>query len=120
MTDPVFSPLHILLTAAVCALLAFLLLGWRRRTLRSGPPVLSALVLAALVGLLISGWRFVSNALHLNADFLPGVSISDVGSGILPLVGLLALTPLQSARRNWVVTSALAALIIFVANVVFI
>ena len=63
---------------------------------------------------------FAFHALHLNADFLPGVSISDVGSGILPLVGLLALTPLQSVRRNWVVTSALAALIIFVANVVFI
>jgi 4-amino-4-deoxy-L-arabinose transferase-like glycosyltransferase len=120
MADPVFSPLHILVTAAVCALLAFLVVWWRERSRRDERRIGYSLVVALGVGLFIVVWRLASNRLHINEDFLPGVSPSDVGCGILPLLGLLALTPLHPSRRAWLVTSALTALAIFVCNVVLI
>ncbi len=118
MPHDVFPLSRILITAAVCGLVAFLLLAWRGRgnkdALRTG------LILALLIGLLIVVWRIMSNRWYLNDDFFPGVSPSDVGSGVLVLLGLLALTPLRPSRRAWVVTSALIALATFVCNVVLI
>ncbi len=118
MPHDVFPLSRILITAVVCALVAFLLLAWRGRgnteALRTG------LMLALLIGVLIVVWRVLSNRWYLNDDFFPGVSLSDVGCGILPLIGLLALTPLHPSRRAWVVTSALVALATFVGNVVLI
>ena len=118
MPHDVFPLSRILITAVVCALVAFLLLAWRGRgnkdALRTG------LMLVLLIGVLIVVWRVLSNRWYLNDDFFPGVSLSDVGCGILPLIGLLALTPLHPSRRTWVVTSALVALATFVGNVVLI
>ncbi len=118
MPHDVFPLSRILITAVVCALVAFLLLAWRGRgnkdALRTG------LTLALLIDVLIVVWRIMSNRWYLNDDFFPGVSPSDVGSGILPLPGLLALTPLHPSRRAWVVTSVLVALTTFVCNVVLI
>ncbi len=117
MPPDVFPLSRILITAVVCALGAFLLLAWRGR---GNNALRTAMILALLIGVLVCIWRIVSNQLYLNDDFLPGVSPSDVGCGILPLLGLLALTPLHPLRRAWVVTSALVALATFVCNVVLI
>jgi len=117
MPHDVFPLSRILITAVVCALVTFLLLLWRGRgndALRMG------LILALLIGVAVVVWRMVSNNWYLNDDFLPGVSPSDVGSGVLVLLGLLALTPLRPSRRAWAVTSALIALATFVCNVVLI
>lgn len=120
MADTVFSPLHILLTAAVCALLTFLVLWWRERARSDQRRVGFSLVVALGVGVFIFLWRLLSNRLHINDDFLPWTSLSDVGCGMLPLLGLLALTPLRPSRRAWAATSVLIALATFVCNVVLI
>jgi len=118
MPHDVFPLSRILITAVVCALVAFLLLAWRGRgnkdALRTG------LMLALLISLLIVVWRVLSNRWYLNDDFAPGVSPSDVGSGVLVFLGLLALPRLRDGGRAWVVTSALVALATFVGNVVLI
>jgi len=120
MAAAVFSTSRIVLTATACALVALLILWWRaRRTDTTVTPAVRV-VIALSIGVLVVLWRAVSNALQLNEDFLPGVSLSDVGSGVLPLLGLLALTPLQPSRPAWTVTSALIALAAFVCNVVLI
>lgn len=117
MPYDVFPFSRILITAAVCAIVAFLLFIWRGRgndALRTG------MILALLIGVLVCIWRIVSNQLYFNDDFFPGVSPSDVGSGVLVFLGLLALTPLHGGGRPWVVTSALTAVAIFLCNVVLI
>lgn len=116
MADTVFSPLHILLTAAVCALLTFLVLWWRERAQSDQRRVGFSLG----VGVSIFLWRLLSNRLRINDDFLPWVSLSDVGCGMLPLLGLLTLIPLRPSRRAWAATSVLIALATFVCNVVLI
>lgn len=117
MPHDVFPLSRILITAVVCALAAFLLLLWRGRG-QEAPR--TGLILTTLIGVAVVVWRIVSNRWYLNDDFLPGISPSDVGSGMLVLLGLLALTPLHQARRAWLITSALIALAIFVCNVVLI
>ncbi len=118
MAHDVFPLSRILITAAVCGLVAFLLLAWRGRG--TNESLGTALMLALVIGVLVVIWRLLSNRWSLNDDFFPGVSPSDVGSGIVPLLGLLALTPLRPSWRAWVVTSALIALATFMCNVVLI
>jgi len=118
MVHDAFPLSRILITAAVCGLVAFLLLAWRIRATHES--LGTALMPALVIGILVVIWRLLSNRWYLNDDFFPGVSPSDIGSGILPLLVLLVLTPLRPSRRTWVVTSALIALAMFVCNVVLI
>ncbi len=116
----VFSMSRILLTATACALVALLILGWQARRTGTRETSAARVVIALSIGVLVVVWRAVSNALQINEDFLPGVSLSDVGSGVLSLLGLLALTPPRPSGHAWMVTSALIALAAFVCNVVLI
>jgi len=120
MPHDVFPLSRILITAAVCALVAFLLFVWRGRRGSGSDALRTEMILALLIGVLVCIWRIVSNRLYLNNDFFPGVSPSDVGSGVLVFLGLLALTPLRGGGRPWVVTSALTAVAVFLCNVVLI
>ncbi len=120
MPHDVFPLSRILITAAVCALVAFPLFVWRGRHEPAQGTLRTWMILALLIGVLVCIWRIVSNQLYFNDDFFPGVSPSDVGSGVLVFLGLLALTPLHGGGRPWVVTSALTAVAIFLCNVVLI
>lgn len=78
---------------------------------------------AAAVGslLLIVGWRLATNALHLNQDFIPAVSVADA---LCLLFGSLA--PIAVAARSRLPTSsawvpaAVGGLAGFLINVVII
>ncbi len=132
-----FSLGRILVTAVACALVAGLVLA--------RPPARAAarsrdtdLAVALLVGLLVVAWRLLGNAWRLNDDFVPGISVADIGGGAVAGLALLALAPLRlgmrrdegqlamragagaSVRRRWLITSGLVALAVFIANVVFI
>jgi hypothetical protein len=123
----VFSLGRIAVTAIACALVAGLVLAWRHRHLavRSRVPA-GAIVL--LVGVLVLAWRLLDNAWRLNDDFLPGISIADLGGGVVAGLTLLTLTPLHpgicrdsgGGGRDWLATSGLVALAVFITNVVFI
>jgi len=125
-----FSLVHIALTAAVCALVAGAILYQRIGMGRTDGDRLRAIVALAIgLGLVVVAWRAVSNAWRLNGDFAPGISVSDVGSGLIPLFVLLALTPVLSASRLalqgrdrawWPVTNIIVALALFACNVVLI
>ncbi len=120
MPHDVFPLSRILITALVCAVVAFLILVARVRSAPGQGTVRTEAILALLIGVLVVIWRIVSNHWYLNDDFFPGVSPSDVGSGVLVFLGLLALPRLHDGGRAWVVTSALTAVAVFVCNVVFI
>ncbi len=125
-----FSLAHIALTAAVCALVAGAILYGRVGAARADEERIRAIVALAIgLGLVVVAWRAVSNAWRLNGDFAPGISVSDVGSGLIPLFVLLTLTPVLSASRLalqgrgrawWAVTSAIVGLTLFACNVVLI
>ncbi|WP_434612583.1 hypothetical protein [Arthrobacter sp. A5] len=67
------SPLLILLSALLTAVAVGLVAGFSRwtarRTLIAGIGALLAVIL----------WRLIANALSLNEDFMPAVSVGDVG-----------------------------------------
>jgi len=125
-----FSLVHIALTAAVGTLVAGAILYGRVGAARADEERIRAIVALAIgLGLVVIAWRAVSNAWRLNGDFAPGISVSDVGSGLIPLFVLLTLTPVLSASRLalqgrgrawWAVTSAIVGLTLFVCNVVLI
>ena len=141
MQHAVFSWPQIAGTAAVCARVAALVLGWRARRGGMAGTRGRSVALAVGLGVVVLAWRAVSNALLLNDDFLPAVSVADVGSGVVALLGLLALAwlppggparavgaavipPVARATgafpRDWVLTSVLVALAVFACNVVLI
>jgi len=125
-----FSLVHIALTAAVGTLVAGAILYGRVGAARADEERIRAIVALAIgLGLVVIAWRAVSNAWRLNGDFAPGISVSDVGSGLIPLFVLLTLTPVLSASRLalqgrgrawWAVTSTIVGLTLFVCNVVLI
>ncbi|HET8625822.1 MAG TPA: hypothetical protein VFL91_00270 [Thermomicrobiales bacterium] len=141
MPHAVFTWPHIAGTAVACALVAALVLAWRAR--RGGVTGAGGGIvgLAAVLGLVVFAWRAASNALLLNDDFVPAVSVADVGSGVLALLWALALAPLRpggprragrlgpaaaaargagASPRAWALTGALVALAIFLCNVALI
>lgn len=83
-------------------------------------PVSTTLWASITALLLMVAWRGVSNLLGLNGDFLPAVSLGDVGSFPVGAVG-----PAVTARliqvppaRSWLPALA-GAVVGFFANVVF-
>ena len=78
-------------------------------------------ILAAAFGalVLIIAWRAASNLQGLNGDFLPAVSVGDVGCLLVGAIAPLAVgySRVAPARRRWVPAIA-GALVGFVVNVV--
>ncbi len=78
-------------------------------------------ILASAFGalVLIIAWRALSNLLGLNGDFLPAVSVGDVGCLLFGAIAPLAVGSgrVVPARRRWVPAIA-GALVGFVVNVV--
>lgn len=78
-------------------------------------------ILASAFGalVLIIAWRALSNLLGLNDDFLPAVSVGDLGCLLFGALAPLAVgsSRVVPARRHWVPAMA-GALIGFVVNVV--
>ena len=123
----VFSLGRILVTAIVCAIITGVVLAWRLRRDAGGLTEPVVVVPALSVGLLVIAWRLLSNAWLLNDDFLPGISVADIGGGAVAGLTLLALTTLHLDRRKeagvgrrWLTTSGLVALTVLVTNVMFI
>jgi len=134
----VFSLGRILVTAIACAIITGVVLAWRLRRDAGGLTEPVVVVPALSVGLLVIAWRLLSNAWLLNDDFLPGISVADIGGGAVAGLTLLALTTLHLDRRKdaggvamgtgadvgvgrrWLTTSGLVALTVLVTNVVFI
>ncbi len=127
----IFSTGRILVTAVACALVVGLVLAWRLRRRPDHRSRVMAGRMGLLVGLLVVAWR-------LNDDFLPGISIADLGGGILSGLALVVLPPRRPGLRRdtggdagttelgigdwrgWLATSGLVALAVFITNVVFI
>jgi cobalamin synthase len=78
-------------------------------------------ILAAAFGalVLIIAWRAASNLQGLNGDFLPAVSVGDIGCLLVGAIAPLAVgySRVAPARRRWVPAIA-GALVGFVVNVV--
>lgn len=78
-------------------------------------------ILASAFGalVLIVAWRAISNLLGLNGDFLPAVSVGDVGCLLFGAIGPLAVgaSRLVTTRLRWVPAIA-GAMVGFVINVV--
>ena len=78
-------------------------------------------VLASAAGafLLMIGWRSLCNGLGLNGDFLPAISVGDVGCLLVGAVapGAIAVTRVVPARLGWAPAIA-GALVGFFVNVV--
>ena len=111
-----FSTGHILLTAAVVAVLTAAVGFWRLpRRAR-----LEALIVAVLVGAAVFLWRISANKPQLNDDGLPGFSANDWAAPILAYVSLAGYAdlrpPADPARYRQV--QALAFLIALVVDVV--
>lgn len=105
-------PVLILIAAAVSAA-ATALAG---RFARWPPVPLVAAALGAFV--LVIVWRLVCNALGLNEDFLPAVSVGDAGcllAGGIPPAAVSAAVPRSPRTGVVILVGALAA---FVVNVV--
>ena len=127
-----FSHVHIVATAVVCAVAAAAVLYGRTRHAEDSHARMTLIGSVALgLGLIVLVWREASNIWHLNDDFAPAISISDVGSGLIPWLCLLALVPLRHTRMmirgsggrgalTWMTTSTLLGLALFVCNVVLI
>jgi len=134
----IFSTGRILVTAVACALVVGLVLAWRLRRRPDHRSRVMAGRMGLLVGLLVVAWRLLGNAWRLNDDFLPGISIADLGGGILSGLALVVLPPRRPGLRRdtggdagttelgigdwrgWLATSGLVALAVFITNVVFI
>lgn len=81
-------------------------------------PVRQALLAGAGTLFLVIFWRFVSNALGLNDDFLPAVSAGDTGCLIAGGFPPAAAALMDRGLRRWVVPAAAGAVAAFVINVV--
>ena len=78
-------------------------------------------VLATASGafLLMIGWRWLCNALSLNGDFLPAISVKDVGCIVVGAIApaAVALKRVVPTRLGWIPAMS-GAIIGFFANVI--
>lgn len=115
-SDPVFSNVHILGTAATTAVLALAAAAWRLR--RAG--ALDALGIALAAGASVFLYRASANMPQLNADGLPGYSANDWLAPVLTYVFVScygAVRP-HTDQRHFNQTRALATLASLIVNVV--
>jgi len=87
-----FTTLHIALTAAIVAVLAFAVGLWRLPR----PAWRQALIVALLSGAAAFMWRLSANKPQLNDDGLPGFSANDWAAPILTYLTLGAYADLRS------------------------
>src|SRR5436190_12163102 len=88
-----FTTLHIALTAAIVAVLAFAVGMWRLPR----PAWRQALIVALLSGAAAFMWRLSANKPQLNDDGLPGFSANDWAAPILTYLTLGAYADLRSS-----------------------
>jgi len=102
-----------ILTAAVLTALAVGISGMAGRW-----PIFATLSASIAAFLLIVAWRGVSNLLGLNGDFLPAVSLADVGSLPVGAIGPALIVRLVKVphERNWL-PALTGAIVGFLANV---
>ena len=115
-SDLVFSHAHILLTAAVTAVVAFAAAVWRLG--RPGWAGAAGITLAAGVSVFL--WRTSANMPQLNADGLPGFSAND---WLAPVMTYLFVSVYGAARppadaRRFAQARALAVLASLAVNVI--
>jgi len=113
---PVFTHAHIAFTAAICALVSFVLL----LVLQRGRSVIDAAAIASVVIVTVYVWRTGANMPQLNEDGLPGVSANDM---LCPLVtyvtvGIYAGIRGTMGNRRWETARALVAALTLVVNIV--
>jgi hypothetical protein len=111
-----FSTAHILLTAAITAVIALAAGYWRLP--RAAWP--DTLALAALSGAAVFLWRLSGNMPQLNDDGLPGFSANDWAAPILTFVFLTIYTDLRAPAdpHRYRQARALATLAALVVNVI--
>jgi hypothetical protein len=115
-TDPTFTHLHILLTAAVTALFAGAAAWWRLpRT-----AWMDIAAITVLSGVSVFLWRTSANMPQLNADGLPGFSANDWLAPTLTYVFLGAYAHLRPPAdpRRYQQATALATIASLAVNVV--
>jgi hypothetical protein len=115
-TDPTFTHLHILLTAAVTALFAGAAAWWRLpRT-----AWMDIAAITVLSGVSVFLWRTSANMPQLNADGLPGFSANDWLAPTLTHVFLGAYAHLRPPAdpRRYQQATALATIASLAVNVV--
>ena len=116
-----FSATQILLSAAIGAIVSFVVLAlYGRWSKQSALPWREAGLQALIVGLSIGVWRAAGNTQSLNDDPIPLVSPNDVLCPVLTYVGLgLYAGACQfAAGSDWQRVRALLTLVSFVVNVV--
>lgn len=80
-------------------------------------PITDVIAASALSFVSIIIWRGISNALNLNADYMPAVSIGDTGCLLFGAVGPLVVAAFRKRRDVW--WPALAGSVTaFIVNVV--
>lgn len=101
----------IVASAVVTAIWVTLIARWSHWSLHQST------VAGVISALAIVAWRLGSNVLHLNDDFMPAVSVGDVGCLVAGALGpaFVRLRHIVSRATLVVIISALGA---FVANVV--
>ncbi len=111
-----FSTPHILLTAAITAVLAAAVAAWRLPR----PAWAQAVVVGLLCGAAVFLWRLSANKPYLNDDGLPGFSANDWAAPMLTyltLAGYADLRPPPDPRRYRQVRT-LSTLIALAVNVI--
>ena len=113
---PVFSHLHIAVTAGICALSSLILL----LALRRGASARDAFAVGAVVLVTVYVWRAGANMPQLNDDGLPGVSANDMLCPLLTYatVGMYGGIRGTMADRQWETARALVTAITLVVNIV--
>jgi hypothetical protein len=82
-------------------------------------PRVAGLLAAVLALALILAWRGVSNVLSLNGDFLPAVSVGDVGCLVVGALAPLTVAGLfRVPKRRWWLPILVGGVAAFLVNVV--
>jgi len=114
--DPTFTPLHILLTAAITAAFALGAAWWRL----PGRAWIDVAAITLLSGASVFLWRVSANMPQLNADGLPGFSANDWLAPVITYTALGVYAQLRSPAdpRRYAQTRALATIASLAVNVV--
>lgn len=101
----------IIVAAGVTAILILL------SAYRSGWPEHQTIAAAVISGVAVVAWRLISNALNLNTDFAPTVSIGDAGCLVVGALGPLVIRARHSQLpRAWLL-AVVGGFCAFIVNV---